>query len=168
MQGSDSVSGVTPKAKTTVGSSATRRRTPCVGICSTTYGDMVCRGCKRYAHEIVQWNAYSPSQRATIEQRLVQLRDGATDECVAFGRRDVVIAECAERGMPADLLTQSTTASLVYELLCRSLSNASSLEQAGIRLLAGDTPLATVQAIDRAFLARSSAHYERAFKTPLV
>ncbi|MEC9132488.1 MAG: DUF1289 domain-containing protein, partial [Pseudomonadota bacterium] len=26
---------------------ATRRPTPCVGICSTTYGDLVCRGCKR-------------------------------------------------------------------------------------------------------------------------
>ncbi|MEM9624509.1 MAG: DUF1289 domain-containing protein, partial [Pseudomonadota bacterium] len=37
---------------------ALTKRTPCVGICSTTYGDLVCRGCKRFAHEIVQWNAY--------------------------------------------------------------------------------------------------------------
>ncbi len=30
-----------------------RPRTPCVGMCSTTYGDLVCRGCRRFSHEIV-------------------------------------------------------------------------------------------------------------------
>ncbi|MCZ6890305.1 MAG: DUF1289 domain-containing protein, partial [Gammaproteobacteria bacterium] len=42
------------------------RRTPCIGICSTTYGDLVCRGCKRYAHEIVDWNRYTEDQRSRI------------------------------------------------------------------------------------------------------
>ncbi|MEM1432959.1 MAG: DUF1289 domain-containing protein [Pseudomonadota bacterium] len=53
------------------------RRTPCVGVCSTTYGDLVCRGCKRFAHEIVDWNRYSDSQRAEIMERLETLRSGA-------------------------------------------------------------------------------------------
>ena len=45
-------------------------RTPCVGICSTGIGDSVCRGCKRFAHEVIDWNAYSHEQRLIIAQRL--------------------------------------------------------------------------------------------------
>ena len=36
-----------------------RSSTPCLGICSTTFGDEVCKGCKRFAHEIVGWTKYS-------------------------------------------------------------------------------------------------------------
>ena len=45
-------------------------RTPCVGVCSTGMGSSVCRGCKRFAHEVIDWNAYSEAQRRIIEQRL--------------------------------------------------------------------------------------------------
>ena len=48
-------------------------RTPCVGICSTVFGDRVCRGCKRYAHEIIAWNAYTNTQKTAIESRLDSL-----------------------------------------------------------------------------------------------
>ncbi|MCA4075779.1 DUF1289 domain-containing protein, partial [Pseudomonas kurunegalensis] len=30
-------------------------KTPCVGLCSTVYGDTVCRGCKRFHHEVINW-----------------------------------------------------------------------------------------------------------------
>jgi predicted Fe-S protein YdhL (DUF1289 family) len=53
------------------------RRTPCIGICSTTYGDLVCRGCKRFAHEIVEWNGYSDSQQVAVWSRLETLRQGS-------------------------------------------------------------------------------------------
>jgi len=45
-------------------------KTPCVGICSTGIGDQVCRGCKRFSHEVIDWNAYSHEQRGIIAQRL--------------------------------------------------------------------------------------------------
>ncbi|MEL0305883.1 MAG: DUF1289 domain-containing protein, partial [Halieaceae bacterium] len=38
-------------------------RTPCIGVCSTGVGDVVCRGCKRFAHEVIDWNGYSPEQK---------------------------------------------------------------------------------------------------------
>ncbi len=44
--------------------------TPCVGICSTTYGDEVCRGCRRYLHEVINWNRYSDAEKRLIWQRL--------------------------------------------------------------------------------------------------
>lgn len=46
--------------------------TPCVGICSTIYGDDVCRGCFRLAQEVVDWNAYQAHQKLSILTRLNQ------------------------------------------------------------------------------------------------
>ena len=41
-------------------------KTPCVGLCSTTYGDLVCRGCKRFSHEIVNWNRYGDEEKTAV------------------------------------------------------------------------------------------------------
>ena len=40
-----------------------RASTPCLGICSTTYGDNVCKGCKRFVHEVISWNKYTTKER---------------------------------------------------------------------------------------------------------
>lgn len=52
-----------------------RIHTPCVGICSTTYGGDVCRGCKRFAHEVISWNAYSDDQKQRVWERLTRLAE---------------------------------------------------------------------------------------------
>ncbi|MFT4019963.1 MAG: DUF1289 domain-containing protein [Acinetobacter sp.] len=44
--------------------------TPCAGRCSTVFGDHVCRGCRRFNHEVIQWNTYTPEQQHTVWQRL--------------------------------------------------------------------------------------------------
>lgn len=44
--------------------------TPCTGICSTTFGDTVCRGCRRYLHEVIDWNRYSDEQKRLVWHRL--------------------------------------------------------------------------------------------------
>ena len=36
-------------------------------------GDDVCRGCHRFAHEVVNWNAYPQEQRRTVFERLDSL-----------------------------------------------------------------------------------------------
>ncbi|TVU70577.1 MULTISPECIES: DUF1289 domain-containing protein [Cobetia] len=43
---------------------------PCVGVCSTTVGDTVCRGCQRHDHEILDWFGYDSEQRS---QRMAEL-----------------------------------------------------------------------------------------------
>jgi len=45
---------------------------PCIGICSTVYGDNFCRGCKRNYLEVIDWNRYDDVQKQTINQRLQQ------------------------------------------------------------------------------------------------
>jgi predicted Fe-S protein YdhL (DUF1289 family) len=44
--------------------------TPCIGRCSTTFGDEVCRGCRRYSHEIINWNEMSNEDKFEIWERL--------------------------------------------------------------------------------------------------
>jgi predicted Fe-S protein YdhL (DUF1289 family) len=45
-------------------------KTPCIGVCSTGIGDSVCRGCKRFSHEVIDWNGYSQAQKQIVDERL--------------------------------------------------------------------------------------------------
>ncbi len=49
--------------------------TPCLGRCSTVFGDSVCRGCRRFSHEVIDWNRYTAAQRDFIWLRLDQQLD---------------------------------------------------------------------------------------------
>lgn len=44
--------------------------TPCVGRCSTVFGDNVCRGCRRYDKEVIEWNKYSAEIQDAVWRRL--------------------------------------------------------------------------------------------------
>ena len=51
-----------------------KTRTPCIGICSTTsVGDVICRGCKRFAFEVINWNAYTEEEKRAVLARIEQL-----------------------------------------------------------------------------------------------
>ncbi|MEP0202675.1 MAG: DUF1289 domain-containing protein [Halioglobus sp.] len=54
-------------------------KTPCIGVCSTGIGDSVCRGCKRFAHEVIDWNSYTPAQKRVVDGRL----SGFLSQCVS-------------------------------------------------------------------------------------
>ena len=50
------------------------KRTPCIGVCSTTYGDDICRGCRRFRHEITSWINYSDLEKNIINRRLEKFK----------------------------------------------------------------------------------------------
>ena len=51
-------------------------RTPCIGICSTTsLGDLICRGCKRYSYEVINWNSYGDEEKLAVLSRIEQLNN---------------------------------------------------------------------------------------------
>lgn len=62
MPGSPSLHGPRPRV-----------RTPCIGVCSTVFGGDVCRGCKRFAHEVIDWNSYSDAQKQLVWDRLARI-----------------------------------------------------------------------------------------------
>ena len=49
-------------------------KTPCIGVCSTVFGDQVCRGCKRFQHEVIEWNGYSDEEKEKVWNRLESLK----------------------------------------------------------------------------------------------
>ena len=57
-----------------------RSSTPCIGICSTTFGDDVCKGCKRFSHEITNWGKFSTDERAVVNSRLEQFKTTILEE----------------------------------------------------------------------------------------
>ena len=136
-----------------------------MGICSTTYGDLVCRGCKRFAHEIISWNGFAESQRDLVWTRLLELRDTCVRDVIYPGARANMEAVCQARGLPVD--GESSALSLAYELLRRALNEPQVLPESGISLRDHEAPIDALKAIDDLFLQRSQAYYERAFKTPV-
>jgi uncharacterized protein len=143
------------------------RSTPCVGICSTTYGDLICRGCKRFAHEIVAWNAYSDDQRERVWDRLRALRDQATAAFVEI----VDASRLRESSMAARIADAADLSplSVTYELLRRRARDMGSLSEIGVRAIRLDEsePVRVRDAIDLEFHVRSVAYFERSFHVPV-
>ena len=141
------------------------RQTPCIGICSTTYGDLICRGCKRFAHEVTGWNGYADAQRATVWRRLKDLRDAAVAEFVLIENEAVLFqAAAALRIAPAP---DWTGLSAAYETLrrTRGAPDLASLGLSRSSLAVGIAADELFGAIDREFYARATAAYERNFRT---
>tara|TARA_Y100001933_G_scaffold236903_1_gene259284 strand:+ start:266 stop:718 length:453 start_codon:yes stop_codon:yes gene_type:complete len=146
------------------------RRTPCIGICSTTYGDLVCRGCKRFAHEIVQWNGFDQAQRSVVWERLLDLREGAVESLIAIDDPARLASAAAGLGLSAE--TTPAAANLLYEALqrLRWRDGEVVLSDLGARVrdpAQAELPVeALITLIDREFYQRSLAHYERYYRIP--
>ena len=153
------------------------RRTPCVGICSTTYGDLVCRGCKRFAHEIVQWNGYAPKQQEQIWRRLYETRDTAA----LHHLRVLDEAAFTEAKVQYGIDAQASEGEQRYELLRALVVAGVGLQDSGMQgwQLAseersqGELPLLEsealemMRALDAEIYRRSLAYYEQAYRVPV-
>lgn len=139
------------------------RRTPCVGICSTTYGDLVCRGCKRFSHEIVQWNGFADDQQRLVWQRLYELREGAVLSCLVIQDRGLLLGKAEQFKVP-ELESLSIT-NVAYEVLRRARSERQ-LSVLGLSPLHGDVTASDLyQRVEKEFFLRSVARYEHDFHT---
>lgn len=43
---------------------------PCIGYCSTSFGDDICKGCGRNFLEVIQWNTMDDPAKAVIWARI--------------------------------------------------------------------------------------------------
>ena len=143
------------------------RKTPCIGVCSTVYGDLVCRGCKRFAHEVIEWNGYEEEQKATVWQRLTDLRDQAVNEHLEVFDATRLRAQVVAHGVPH--WESDSLRSLAYALLWRGASRMNDLAAYGLRSKDSrpgpDAARELLQAIEAEYYMRSQAHYERNYRT---
>ena len=137
-------------------------KTPCVGLCSTVYGDLVCRGCKRFHHEVINWNGYDEAEKRAVwlrlEQLLVQVMT-AKLEVFDAGKLRQQLELRKIRFVP-----NQSEYCWAYQLIARGARVISNIEAYGLALLPEfrGWPLPDLRdAIDREFFLLSEAHYER-------
>lgn len=144
-----------------------RSKTPCIGVCSTVYGDLVCRGCKRFAHEVIEWNGYREDQKTIVWRRLTSLRDEAVNEHLVVVDAARLRARISAHRVPHS--GSDSLPSLAYALLWRGASRMSDLAAYGLRSKVSragpDGARELLRAIEAEFYTRSHAHYERSYRT---
>ncbi len=137
-------------------------KTPCVGICSTGIGDTVCRGCKRFSHEVIHWNTYTEEERRAVMSRLEQLLTSVVGK--RFCIRDEALLKSTMRRHKLVVDEGVNPLCWVQQLLRARASRIGALHDYGV--IAYDayrcTPLTQLRDdIERDFDVLSAAHYER-------
>jgi hypothetical protein len=142
----------------------TRVKTPCIGVCSTGIGDSVCRGCKRFTHEVIHWNGYTEREKLIIDQRL----ENFLAQIVATKLRVVDVA-LLKRQLETQQISFPVNKSpyiWAYELLRAGASQLTDLAKYGLELDAefrfSDLKQLRIT-IDGEFFVLSDAHYQRYF-----
>ena len=137
------------------------------GVRSTGIGDAVCRGCKRFAHEVIDWNSYSIQQKRLIDRRL----DEFLSQCVG-NRLRVIDARLLRWQLELQQVRFNpahSEYSWAYQLLKAGAGQIEDCREFGLELLPAcdGMPLTElVQQIDLEFYTLSAAHHERYFAVP--
>jgi predicted Fe-S protein YdhL (DUF1289 family) len=137
-------------------------KTPCVGLCSTVYGDLVCRGCKRFHHEVIHWNGYNEDEKRAVWLRLEQLLVQVMTAKVEVFDANKLRQQLEQRKIR--FVPQQSEYCWAYQLIARGARVINQLDAYGMVVLPEfrDWPLPDLRdAIDREFFLLSEAHYER-------
>ena len=139
-----------------------RSTTPCLGICSTTYGDDVCKGCKRFVHEIINWPKYSMDERAIVNDRLEEFKLLILKERFKVVDKDLFTLKLKENAINYNNSLDPLT--WIFDLLRASGSQNLDLAQFGITSLQNFDFKTIKDELNNEMLELSKAHHERYFK----
>lgn len=135
-------------------------KTPCIGLCSTVYGDAVCRGCKRYDYEIIDWNTYTEEQKLAVWHRLAELL-----ETVMSNKMVIIDSSLLKEKLIKHSIRFNKWQSphyWAYLLLAKGSRQIKSIDAYGLKLLApfDELPLWQLrEQIDIEYFSLSTAHY---------
>ena len=142
-----------------------RTRTPCVGICSTTYGDDVCRGCKRFSFEVINWNAFNPEERESVWKRLEKLKSQIMASRLKVF--DPIKLEESIKHFQLKIKDDLNDLSKAFELIKQVSESFSNLDEFGIDIFEKNKSLTTLkEEIENELYTLSKAHYEKYFIEP--
>ena len=141
-----------------------RSSTPCIGICSTTFGDDVCKGCKRFSHEITNWGKFSSDERAVVNSRLEQFKITILEE--KFIISDSNLFESKMNEFSINFNSSLDPITWVFDLLRASSHEDLDLSEFGIEILPKFSNLSLLELrdlINQEMLQLSEAHYYKFF-----
>ena len=139
-----------------------RSSTPCLGICTTTFGDEVCKGCKRFSHEIVSWTKYSLDEREIINTRLEKFKVQILQDRFKVNDDELFSNNLDQMGINFNHSLDPLT--WIFDLLRATGSQAIDLTRFGIENLQHYDPETIKDIINKELLDLSEAHHERYFK----
>tara|TARA_B100002049_G_scaffold208721_1_gene170263 strand:+ start:138 stop:593 length:456 start_codon:yes stop_codon:yes gene_type:complete len=138
-------------------------KTPCVGVCSTVFGDQVCRGCKRFQHEVIQWNGYSDLEKEKVWNRLETLK-------VLIMKSKILIQDKTLLKNKLDLHNISYYEKVnpycwVFDLIKQGSKSVTDIKEFGLEFVL-NKPVDLVnlkRLIEEELFTLSEAHYQRYF-----
>ncbi len=140
-----------------------RSSTPCLGICSTTFGDEVCKGCKRFSHEIVSWTKYSLEEREIVNDRLEKFKVQILEQRFEIIDRDLFETKLEEKAINFNHSLDPLT--WIFDLFRAAGSQSFDIEGFGIKQLSEFDSKTIRDEINKELLELSEAHHERYFKS---
>ena len=141
-----------------------RSSTPCIGICSTTFGDDVCKGCKRFSYEITNWGKFSNEERAVVNSRLEQFKVNILEE--KFTITDSNLFESKMNEFSINFNSSLEPLTWIFDLLRASSNNDLILSDFVIEILPKFSNLSLVDLrdlINEEMLQLSEAHFYKFF-----
>lgn len=141
-----------------------KMKTPCIGVCSTGIGDSVCRGCKRFAHEIIAWNGYSIAEQQAIMARIELLTTQVLQERIQVLDQKQLVQQLEQNKVR--VYPGLNPYCLAYDAIRAFGAQLKELNWIGCKARAPWHELSIVelkQSIDDSLFELSSAHFERYF-----
>ena len=142
--------------------SMSRSTTPCLGICSTTYGDSVCKGCKRFVHEVIDWNKFNSNEKELVNTRLEEFKIIVLKNRFLVSDQDLLATKLKENAIRFNNALDPLT--WIFDLLRASGTQELDLDQFGIKTLVSEALQTIREKINKEILELSEAHYDRYFK----
>ena len=139
-----------------------RSSTPCLGICSTTFGDEVCKGCKRFAHEIVSWTKYSEQEREIVNDRIEKFKITILQNRFKIVDSNLLATKLQEKAINYNHSLDPLT--WIFDLFRAAGSQSFELSEYGINELVNFEPKTIKDEINDELLELSEAHHDRYFK----
>ncbi len=140
-------------------------KTPCLGICSTTsFGDVVCRGCKRYSFEVILWNSYDDAAKSSVLKRIERLNTQILENKLRIFSVLNLKAGLERFQIPFD--ESLSPYCWLHNLLKKAHSRIDRLEEYGVYALpeyAGLSLQVLCETIEKDLLLLSRAHHARYF-----
>ena len=139
-----------------------RSSTPCLGICSTTFGDEVCKGCKRFSHEVVSWTKYSLEEREIVNDRIEKFKVKILEDRFEIIDKELFANQLADKAISFNHSLDPLT--WIFDLFRAAGSQSFDLNNYGIKSLNHFDPKTIKDEINNELLELSEAHHERYFK----
>jgi predicted Fe-S protein YdhL (DUF1289 family) len=139
-----------------------RSSTPCLGICTTTFGDEVCKGCKRFSYEIVNWTKFTKEERSIVNNRLEEFKVTILKDRFEIIDQNLLETRLDENAINFNHSLNPLT--WIFDLFRAAGSQEFDLEKFGIKSINYYDAKTIKDEINNELLQLSEAHHERYFK----